>query len=330
MSLASLVKDLRQRTGAGMMDCKKALEASDNDIDKAIEWLRENGIAKAAKKGDRVAAEGLTKTIISGNKAVILELNAETDFVAKNKEFLALLEKVASGLLNSGATTLEAGLAVDIDGETIEQLITAGTATIGEKLTLRRFTILEKTDAEAFVEYQHMGGKISVLVKFAKENQELGKNIAMHIAAEKPLYLNKEAVSAEVLQKEEELIYKESVIETLKKEAANAIKKEEEQAGKALYTKEEFAIKMEEAAQGTLPESLEKRITGIVKGRVNKFLTQSCLLSQGYVMDDKKTVEEIIKEANNEIEQFIRYEVGEGIVKEEVNFADEVAAQANI
>ncbi len=330
MSLASLVKDLRQRTGAGMMDCKKALEASDNDIDKAIEWLRENGIAKAAKKGDRVAAEGLTKTIISGNKAVIVELNAETDFVAKNKEFLDLLDKITNGLLNSNAKTLEEGLAVEVDGETVESLVTTGTATIGEKITLRRFSILEKTDNQSFVEYQHMGGKISVLVKFDKNDKELAKNIAMHIAAEKPLYLEQEEVPADVLRKEEELIYNESVIETLKKEAEKEIKKEEEAAGKALYSKEEFAEKMEEAAKGTLPENLEKRIEGMVKGRVNKFLTQSCLLSQGYIMDDKKTVKSIVEESGNKIIEFVRYEVGEGIEKEEVSFADEVAAQANI
>lgn len=330
MSIASLVKDLRQRTGAGMMDCKKALEASDSDIEKAIEWLRENGIAKAAKKGDRVAAEGLTKTVIAGNKALILELNAETDFVAKNQEFLDLLNKIASGLIASDATNVEEALKVSVDGETVEEIITTGTATIGEKLTLRRISVLNKEDNQSFVEYSHMGGKISVVAKFAKEDQELAKSIAMHIAAEKPVYLKKEEVSEETIEKEKDLIYKESVVETLKKEEEKAIKAEEEKSGKSLFTKEEFAQRMEEASKKELPAGLEKRIEGMVQGRINKFLTQSCLLSQGYIMDDKKSVETIVKEADNEIIEFVRYEVGEGIEKEEVNFADEVAAQVNM
>lgn len=144
MSIATLVKDLRQRTGAGMLDCKKALVESEEDIEKAIEWLRENGIAKAAKKGDRVAAEGLTKTLVEGNRALIMELNAETDFVAKNKEFLDILDKIASGLLSSAPKDMDEALSVDVNGETIAEIITTGTATIGEKLSLRRFEIIEK------------------------------------------------------------------------------------------------------------------------------------------------------------------------------------------
>lgn len=330
MSIASLVKELRQRTGAGMMDCKKALEATDSDMDKAIEWLRENGIAKAAKKGDRVAAEGLTKTLINGNKALIMELNAETDFVAKNKEFLDLLDTIANGLIASDAKTLEEGLKASTPEGTIEELITAGTATIGEKISLRRFEILTKEDSQCFVEYAHMGGKISSLVVFDKEDIELGKGVAMHIAAEKPLFLTSEDVKEDVLKKEEDMIYKETVVETLKKEAEKVIKKEEQDAGKALYTKEQFAEKMEEAGKGTLPVELEKRVEGIVKGRVAKFLKQSCLVEQGYVLDDKKTVGEIVKEASNNILTFRCYEVGEGIEKEETDFAAEVAAQAKL
>ncbi len=330
MSLASLVKDLRQRTGAGMMDCKKALEASDNNIEKAIEWLRENGIAKAAKKGDRVAAEGLTKTLVEGNKALIMELNAETDFVAKNQEFLDLLDKIANALISSDAKTLEEGLKVVYNGETVEELVVNGTATIGEKISLRRFEILTKEDSQEFVTYQHMGGKISVIVKLEKEDMELGKSIAMHIASEKPEYLSRDEVSEEVIEKERTIIYKESVIETLKKEEEKRIKAEEEAAGKKLYSKEEFAEKLEAVANNELPENLTKRVEGMVQGRVQKFLKQSCLLDQGYVMDDKKTVAQILKDANNNVDYFVRFEVGDGIVKEEVNFADEVAAQANL
>ncbi len=330
MSLASLVKDLRQRTGAGMMDCKKALEASDNNIEKAIEWLRENGIAKAAKKGDRVAAEGLTKTLVDGNKALIMELNAETDFVAKNQEFLDLLDKIANALISSDATTLEEGLKVSFNGETVEELVVNGTATIGEKISLRRFEILTKEDSQEFVTYQHMGGKISVVVKLEKEDMELGKSISMHIASEKPEYLSRDEVSEEVIEKERNIIYKESVVETLKKEEEKRIKAEEEAAGKKLYSKEEFAEKLEAVANNELPENLTKRVEGMVQGRVQKFLKQSCLLDQGYVMDDKKTVSQILKDANNNVDYFVRFEVGDGIVKEEVNFADEVAAQAKL
>lgn len=330
MSLASLVKDLRQRTGAGMMDCKKALVAAENDIEKAIEWLRENGIAKAAKKGDRVAAEGLTTTLTEGNKALIMELNAETDFVAKNQEFLDLLNKISTALINSDAKTLEEGLKVSVDGETVEELVVNGTATIGEKISLRRFELITKEDSEEFVTYQHMGGRISVVVKLKNTDQELGKSLAMHIASEKPEYLSRDEVSQEVIDKETDIIYKESVVETLKKEEEKRIKAEEEAAGKKLYSKEEFAEKLDAVANNELPEELTKRVEGMVKGRVQKFLKQSCLLDQSYVMEDKKTVEQILKEANNEIVSFARYEVGDGIVKEEVNFADEVAAQAKI
>ncbi len=330
MSLASLVKDLRQRTGAGMMDCKKALEASDNNIEKAIEWLRENGIAKAAKKGDRVAAEGLTKTLVEGNKALIMELNAETDFVAKNQEFLDLLDKIANALISSDAKTLEEGLKVSYNGETVEELVVNGTATIGEKISLRRFEIITKEDSEEFVTYQHMGGKISVVVKLEKEDMELGKSIAMHIASEKPEYLSRDEVSEEVIEKERTIIYKESVVETLKKEEEKRIKAEEEAAGKKLYSKEEFAEKLDAVANNELPENLTKRVEGMVQGRVQKFLKQSCLLDQGYVMDDKKTVAQILKDAGNNVNYFARFEVGDGIVKEEVDFAAEVAAQANL
>ncbi len=330
MSLATQVKELRQRTGAGMMDCKKALEATASNMDEAIKWLRENGIAKAAKKGDRVAAEGLTKTLIKGNKALIIELNAETDFVAKNKEFLDLLDKVANAIIDSDAKTLDEALKVNVNGETIEEVITNGTATIGEKITLRRFQILEKNDSETFYQYSHMGGKISVIAKFAKDDQELEKNIAMHIAAEKPVYLSQEEVSQEVIDNERDIIYKESVVETLKKEEEKVIKKEEEDAGKKLYSKEEFAERMEQAAQKQLPEQFSKRIDGMVEGRIKKFLKQVALLDQPFIMDDKKTVSQVLTDADNKVLEFVRYEVGEGIEKEEINFADEVAAQANL
>ncbi len=289
MSLALKVKDLRERTGAGMMDCKKAIEACDGDIDKAIDWLRENGIAKAAKKGDRVAAEGLTKVIVEGNKAVVLELNAETDFVAKNEQFLDLLETIATALVNSEAKTLEEGLAVEVEGQTIADLVTAGTATIGEKIDLRRFEIVEKTDAQTFAAYSHMGGRISVLLTLDGDNAEVAKQIAMHVAAANPQFLDESQVDAEVLAKETEIITKET--------RENA---------------------------GNKPENI---IEKMISGRVNKFLEEICLVKQAFVVDPSLKVEKAAADAGLTITRFDRFEVGEGIEKVEVNFAEEVAQQ---
>lgn len=290
MSIAKLVKELRERTGAGMMDCKKALEASNNDVDTAIDWLRENGIAKAAKKGDRVAAEGLTKVVVEGNKAVILELNAETDFVAKNDQFLELLNKVATGLVNSDAKTLEEGLAVEVDGETIADLVTNGTASIGEKLDLRRFKIVTKTDEQSFANYSHMGGKISVLALVDGTNDEVAKQVCMHVAAANPQYLSKEQVPAEQVEKETEILTKEALAE-----------------GK--------------------PEAI---VGKMVEGRIRKYLEEICLLPQNFIVDTDKTVQQVLDNAGINLVEFTRYEVGEGIEKEEVDFAAEVAAQAKL
>lgn len=290
MSIALLVKDLRERTGAGMLDCKKAVEATEGNIEKAIEWLRENGITKAAKKGSRIAAEGLTTSVENDKNALILELNAETDFVSKNKEFLTLLEKISNALLISDVQTIDEAMKVEIDGETIEDLIINGTATIGEKISLRRFKRLEKTGTESFVSYAHMGGRISVLVKLAKENNVLGKNIAMHIAAEKPEYLTKDEVSSDVIEKERKILLAEAINE-----------------GK--------------------PENIAQKM---VEGRIRKYYDQVCLLEQGFIMDGDKKVSLVVKDENNEILEFVRYEIGEGIEKEETNFAEEVAAQAKL
>lgn len=289
MSLAAKVKDLRERTGAGMMDCKKAIEASNGDIDQAIDWLRENGIAKAAKKGDRVAAEGLTKVIIEGNKAVIVELNAETDFVAKNDQFLDLLNTISTALVNSDAKTLEEGLAVDVNGQTISELVAAGTATIGEKIDLRRFEIVEKTDEQTFADYSHMGGTISVLLTLDGNNEEVAKQIAMHVAAANPQFLNSESVDPEVLAKETAIITKE--------------------------TKENA---------GGKPENI---IEKMIDGRVNKFLKEICLVNQAFVVDPSLEVEKAAANAGLTIIGFNRFEVGEGIEKVETNFAEEVAQQ---
>ena len=171
---ASLVKELRERTGAGMMDCKKALTNCDGDLAKAADWLRENGIAKAVKKAGRIAAEGLSKVVVKGNKACVVEINSETDFVAKNEQFLTLVDTIANALVDAGVKTVEEANAVSVNGETIENLLINATATIGEKITLRRFEVVEKADDEVFGDYVHMGGKISV-------ESELGKGSEFRI-----------------------------------------------------------------------------------------------------------------------------------------------------
>ncbi|MGL4588992.1 MAG: translation elongation factor Ts [Mycoplasmatales bacterium] len=290
MSIAVLIKELRDKTGAGMMDCKKALEASDLDVNKAVDWLRENGIAKAAKKGSRIAAEGLTTTKIAGNKAVIVELNSETDFVAQNDKFLALLETVTTALLNSDAKTLEEGLAVNVDGETIENIILNGTAVIGEKINLRRFEVISKTDDQSFATYSHLGGKISVLLLTNGENAEVSKGICMHIAAANPSYLSEDFVNADELAKERKMLEQEVIAE-----------------GK--------------------PEAIA---TKIVEGRIQKYLKDICLLDQDYVVDSGKSVREAAAAANLEIVGYNRYAVGEGIEKAEDNFAEEVASKMNV
>lgn len=289
MSIAQLVKELRERTGAGMMDCKKALEATGEDMDKAIDWLRENGIAKAAKKGDRVASEGLTKIYEEGNKAILLELNSETDFVAKNEQFLELLDKLAENILKSGAKTVEEASTITIDGETINDIIINATATIGEKISLRRFEILTKNDDEQFVTYSHMGGRIGVVVVVKGDNEETSRQVAMHIAASNPQYLDETQIDPEVLKHEEEILRKEALNE-----------------GK--------------------PENI---VDNMVKGRMQKFKKEICLLDQPFVIDPDLTVQKALENNGLVITSFARYEVGEGIEKEEVDFAAEVAAQLN-
>lgn len=290
MSIASLVKELREKTGAGMMDCKKALEATEHDIEKAIEWLRENGIAKAAKKGDRVAAEGLTSVVVSGNDAVIFELNSETDFVAKNEQFLDLLTNVGNALLAAKVNTLEEALAFSTNGQTLDEMIVSGTATIGEKINLRRFEFMEKTDAQNFVTYSHMGGRISVLMLVDGADVDTAKQVAMHVAASNPMFLNTDAVDPTVIEKEREILTKEALNEG---KPANIVDK-------------------------------------MVEGRIRKYLEEIVLTEQNFVIDTDKKVKDVLANASLQLIAATRYEVGEGIEKAEVDFAAEVAAQAKI
>ena len=199
---AQQVKELREATGAGMLDCKKALEQTNGDMEAAVTYLREKGIAKAAKKADRIAAEGLCNFVVDGDIAVLYELNAETDFVAKNDKFLSLLDKVGQTILLSGATSTEEALAATVDGKTIEVLLSEATATIGEKITLRRVTRVTKQASQLFGAYRHMGGRIVSLALLNGGNEAVAKDIAMHVAAQKPLYLDQTQISADFIAKE--------------------------------------------------------------------------------------------------------------------------------
>lgn len=288
MISASMVKELRESTGAGMLDCKKALEASNGNMEDAITWLREKGISKAAKKASRIAAEGLAVAKINGNKAVIVEVNSETDFVAKNEEFKNLVNNIADTLLNNDVKTVEEANKLTHDGKTIEELIIEKTSTIGEKLSFRRFEIVEKEDSQVFGTYSHMGGKIVSLCVLTKD-EEVAKDIAMQIAAMKPLYLNRDMVPAEVLEKERNI---------LKEQAEN---------------------------EGLDPNKIDM----IVNGRINKYYEEVCLVDQGFIKENKMKVNKFVESKCSEIISFVRYEVGEGMEKREENFADEVMKQIN-
>ena len=287
---ASLVKELRERTGAGMMDCKKALTQTDGNIEAAIDYLRENGIAKAAKKADRIAAEGLAYIEVKGNKAVILEINSETDFVAKNEKFVALVKNVANAILAAEPKSLEEALQVQAEGGTVEAVINEGIATIGEKLSLRRFEILTKTDADAFGAYSHMGGRIGVLTLVeGSTDEQAAKDVAMHIAALAPRYLGESEVPADVLEHEKKVLTEQALNEG---KPANIVEK-------------------------------------MIVGRINKFLEEITVVKQKFVKDDSFTVEKFVASKGGKLAKFVRYEVGEGIEKKEDNFAEEVMSQVN-
>ena len=285
---AQLVKELREKTGAPMMDCKKALDATDGNMEEAITWLREKGIAKAAKKESRVAAEGLCNVAIDGNKAVIYEVNSETDFVSKNTQFLDLLEAVGKALLSSDS---EDYLNIVYEGNTISNMLISATATIGEKISLRRVTRVTKTDSENFGAYKHAGGRIAVLTVIDGGNAEVAKDIAMHVAAINPKYLAQANVPAEEIEKEKAIQIAE-------------MKNDPKMANK--------------------PENV---LENIVKGKLGKFLKEICLLDQQFVKNPDLTVEQFAKSEKSTIKSYIRLEVGEGIEKVETDFVAEVMAQ---
>ena len=294
MITASLVKELRELTGAGMMDCKKALEANNGDIQASVDWLREKGIASAAKKSGRIAAEGTTIVKTIGNIGVVVEINSETDFVAKNDKFVELVEGVSSTILAGKPADLDAALALDMNGQTIGDAVVAATATIGEKITLRRFEILEKSDDEFFGSYIHMGGKISALTVLKGGNEELARDIAMQVASMSPQYVSQDNIPAEIIEKETAI-----QVEIVKNDASLAGK----------------------------PEQV---VAGIIKGRVSKSMQEISLVDQIFFKDGKAKVAQIVKDAGATVVTFVRYAVGEGIEKREEDFAAEVAKASQI
>lgn len=294
---AQMVKELRDKTSAGMMDCKKALEACEGNIEQAIDWLREKGISKAAKKQDRIAAEGLCNVIIEGNTAIVFELNSETDFVAKNDQFINLINSLGEILIEAKPTSIEEALVFNHNGKTIENLVMESSSKIGEKVTLRRLEIITKNDDQVFGTYKHMGGRIAVVTVLDGADAEVAKDIAMHVAAINPKYIDETSVNETEVNHEREMFTKE---------LENELENESNEKAKA--------AKMQ-------------RISQIVDGKINKWLKESCLMQQPFVKNPDVTVLQHIKNNNGKIINFIRFEVGEGIEKKVDNFAEEVMAQ---
>ena len=286
---AAMVKELREKTGAGMLDCKKALVEADGDMNAAIDFLREKGIAKAAAKGDRIAAEGLTAVAVDGNKAALVEINSETDFVAKNEHFQSLVQNIADAVLRNGSETAEAALASEYEaGKTIDTYISEEASTIGEKISLRRVALFAKEDNAAFGSYLHMGGRIgSVVVIEGTTDEAVAKDVSMHIAAARPLYVDRSSVTEEEKAREEKVLTEQALNEG---KPANIVEK-------------------------------------MIAGRMNKFYEEICLVDQTFVKDPDFKVGKYVESKGGKIVSFVRFEVGEGMEKREENFAEEVMNQ---
>lgn len=285
---AKLVKELRDMTGVGMMDAKKALVAVDGVIDKAVDYLRENGLAKAAKKADRIAAEGMASIFVDGNTAAIVEINAETDFVAKNDKFQTLVSTVAKAIADNKPKTLEEAKAIVVDGTTLGDMIAEATSTIGEKIELRRFEVIEKDNSEAFGAYLHMGGRIAVLTVLENSNDEsVAKDVSMHIAAINPKYVDRSQVSEEEVEHEKKV---------------------------------QTEIALNEGKPANIVEKM-------IAGRINKFLAEISLNDQPFVKNPDVTVSKYVESTGAKVKSFTRFEVGEGIEKKVDNFVEEVMSQ---
>lgn len=287
MYKASDVKDLRERTGAGMLDCKKALEAVGGDMEKAIDYLREKGMSKAEKKAGRIAADGLCSIKTEGNTGIILEVNSETDFVAKNEEFVQFVQYLTDILLKNDVSSVEEVLEVKDGENTIQEKLVALVAKIGEKISFRRFEKVTKKDNEVFGSYIHMGGKIGGLVVLSDTTEEVAKDVAMHVAAMAPVCISKEEVPEEMIEHEKKVI-KEQV--------------------------------MNEGKPADIAEKM-------VNGRINKFYKEICLADQEFIKDSSVNVLTYVKNNGGQIEKMVRYVVGEGIEKKEEDFASEVMNQ---
>ncbi|MCR4679823.1 MAG: translation elongation factor Ts [Lachnospiraceae bacterium] len=356
---ASMVKELREMTGAGMMDCKKALNETNGDMEAAVDVLRKSGAAKAEKKASRIAAEGITRTAIEGGKAVVVEVNSETDFVAKNETFQSYVEAVAKQALASSAADVETMMDekwIEDSSKTVKEVLVEKTATIGEKLSIRRFA---KVEGDTVVSYVHGGGKIGVLVAANGAQGDAVKealtNVAMQVAAMNPTYISRNDISADELAKEKDITLESAlndpfslpkpILNKLIEKALNGVWSDSD---KAIYEEKKSNMNylpnfLSDAAKAQLAElaladkaniSGDKIFAGLVEGRISKHLKEICLLDQVYVKaeDGKQSVAAYLKsvDANITVSKFVRFEVGEGMEKKVDDFAAEVAAQAGL
>lgn len=287
---AAIVKELRERTGAGMMDCKKALVATEGDMEKAIDFLREKGLSQAAKKAGRVAAEGAVVAYVTedGKTGAIVEVNCETDFVGKNENFQALAKSIAELIVKTNPADVDALLASEMDGKTVKDVVTEAIAKIGENISVRRFVRYESAEGKVY-SYIHGGGKIGVLVDMKGGDAELGKDIAMQVAAANPQFLNRNEVPDSELEHEKDIL-------------------------------------TEQARNEGKPENI---IAKMVMGRINKYYKEVCLVDQEFIRDGDLTISKLLKSKNADVARFARFQLGEGIEKKKENFAEEVAAFVN-
>ena len=326
---AQLVKELRERTGAGVMDAKKALVEVDGDMDKAVQYLRDKGMAKAAKKADRVAAEGLTGVYVDGNVAAITEVNSETDFVSSNDKFVKLVNAATKTIAEGKPANMEAAEELKMaDGTTLAQSFVDATATIGEKIVLRRFALEEKTDDQEFGAYQHNGGQIGVITVLEGADAATAKHLAMHIAAMSPKVISPEELDDEFIADQLAVMNhkidqdNESRALVNKKPLPHLVYGSEKQLSDEILAKAKEDIKAEKIWDKIIPGKMQRFIDD--NTQVDK---QFAVLSQNYIMDDSKTVGEFLKEKGAKLVAFQRYEVGEGIEKKQEDFAAEVREQ---
>jgi len=334
---ATMVKELREKTGAGMMDCKKALVETAGDMEAAVKFLREKGMAKAAKKADRVAAEGLTDIFVNGNEATIIEINSETDFVAKNAQFVELVQETAKLIAAHKPANNEEALAIKNDkGQTLEEALLEATTVIGEKISFRRFEVITKTDDQVFGAYKHAGARISVVTVVEGADETVAKQIAMHIASMKPTVLSYTDLDPKFVEDEVAAIKANIEVENEdRKRTGKQLLRVPQYVSRLQLTEEALAevktqLEAELAAQGK-PEKIWDKI---IPGQLERFIKDNSqvdrtytLFAQDYVLDDSKTVEKYLSDINASVISFTRFEVGEGIEKVVTDFAAEVAAQ---